>query len=154
MIYAKTINLPKLGDSGNPGEEALEVTKGLVYKVEIDFPPGPSGLCQIRIYDGNYQMWPSSPDEFFAAEDYTISFDDIYLKTIPPYEFRIAGYNLDDTYPHKVQVRVGMVSKDVFIARFLPTYAYSEFKKMLTEMEAEEEERTRELLERPFPWLV
>ena len=80
MIYAYDITTPKVGEDGNPKRTVLKVTKGLVYQVEVEFPPGPLGLCHVSIHDGGYQVWPSNPDFDFHGDNGMIVFPDTYLK--------------------------------------------------------------------------
>ena len=153
MIYTGNITIPANTPSSSPVREEIQVVNGLVYKIEIEFPPGPEGTTHIVINDGGFQVWPSSPGIDFASDGYTISFDDTYLKTIDPLTFQIYGYNTDTENEHTIQVRIGMVSKDIFIARFLPSYTYKHLEQLMSKMEAEEKERTRQILAKPFSWL-
>ena len=139
MIFQKTITTPANTSRQNEQATVLKIPKGLIYKVEILFPPGPLGYAFLRVADGNYQLWPTESGEYFTGDDQTISFDDLYLKVIPPYEFVIYTYNLDDTYEHDIIFRMGMVSKDVYLARFLPHLGYQEFVKMLDDLAKEQQ---------------
>lgn len=153
MIYTGNITIPKDTPSNRPVREPIIVVRGLVYKVEIEFPPGPEGTTHIVINDGGFQVWPTTPGVDFASDDYTISFDDTYLKTVSPLEFQIYGYNTDTVNNHSVQVRIGMVSEDVFIARFLPTYTYDHFMNLIRKMQKDEIEKAKLLLSKPFTWI-
>lgn len=121
MIYSKHITTVKDTAKTVLKRTVLNVTKGLVYKVEIYFPSGSAGLAGVAIFDGSYQCWPSTPGEYFIGESQLISFDDLYLKEAAPYTFQIFTYNLDDTHSHAIGVRIGLVSQDAFLARFMPT---------------------------------
>ena len=131
MIYSKYISTEIETYSTIPLQTTFKVTKGLVYKVEVDFPPGPSGLLKVQIYDGGHQLWPSTPGEYFISDGYCISFDDTLLKLVAPFQFDIYTWNEDEEYPHGVIVRIGMVSSEIFMARFLPSYGYKELRKVI-----------------------
>lgn len=153
MIYSHKITIAASKPASDPQHDVLKVTKGFVYKVEVHFPPGCAGLAHIAIFDGGFQCWPSTTGDSFNTDGYCISFDDSYLKLVAPYQFDIYGYNEDDTWPHTIQVRIGMVSSDLFIARFLPTVAYEELLNLIRAEEKAQEERRAEVLETPFPWV-
>lgn len=157
MIYSIDITTSKSKTYVDRKLTRMHVTKGLVYKVEVFYPPGSHGLLNCFIMDGGYQCWPSSPGQTFTGDNVTISFDDIYLKSSAPYLFDIFTFNLDDTYEHALTVRIGLVSADVFMARFLPTIAYDLLAKRLTEIEreqrAEQEQILAEAIKQPFSWL-
>ena len=85
MIYSKFITTPANTLQSNPLRTSIKVTKGLVYKVEIMFPPGSLGLLRVAIFDGAYQAWPSTVGEWFRTDGETISYDDTYLKESAPF---------------------------------------------------------------------
>jgi len=158
MIYSADITTPKNTAKTSLKKTVINVTKGLVYKVELCFPSGSAGLLGAAVFDGLFQVWPASVGEFFTGDDDAIAFDDMYLKEAAPFEFQCYTYNEDDTYSHALAVRIGLVSKDVFLARFLPQKSYDYFVKLLRQMEDERAELAaiqRELIEEtPFEWLA
>ena len=153
MIYSADISTPKNTFKVNAKRTVLNVTKGLAYRVEIQFPRGCVGLAYCAIYDGGHPVWPSTLGEWFRGNANTIGFDDCYLKLAAPYQFDIYTYNLDDTYPHSILFRIGFVSKEIFMARFLPSYSWKYFKKMLEEMKKEQEKAIMETLNKPLAWI-
>jgi hypothetical protein len=153
MIYMANVTIPANTPSTSPVCQRIQVIRGLVYKIEIMFPPGCAGLAHVVINDGGFQVWPATSGTDFSCDDFTISFDDTYLKTVDPIQFQVYGYNEDETYEHTIQVRIGMVDKDIFIARFLPTFAYEHFLKLIKKMETEEKARQQGTLQKPFSWI-
>jgi len=151
MIYTTDITTPANTAKNDPLITVGKVTKGLVYRVEIEFPPGAAGLHHVVIFDGGYQVWPSTPGQTFHGGWSIIGFDDTYLKMAAPFEFKAYSWNLDETYDHLIQVRIGMVSDEVFMARYLPTYAYDHFAKLLEVQLKAQEEKALEPITTPFP---
>lgn len=158
MIYSIDIKTLKDRFKTNLLRTPLIVTKGLVYKVELCFPCGSAGLMGVAIFDGSYSVWPSTIGEFFIGDNTTISFEDMYLKESAPYVFDIYTYNIDTKYAHNVQIRIGQVSKDVFMARFLPSVGYKYFTDMLQATQQEQVQQAElqkaSILETPFNWLA
>lgn len=158
MIYTANITTPKDTEQTALKKTRIHVTKGLVYKVEFYFPAGSAGLMGVAVFDGLFQVWPSSVGEFFIGEDQMISFDDMYLKESAPFEFQCYTYNTDDTYEHEVSVRIGLVSKEVFQARYLPSRSKEVFMQVLAQMQLEREELAKWQAERlpktPFAWML
>ena len=153
MIYTADISTLENTFKVDAKPTVLKVTKGLVYRVEVEFALNCAGLAYCVICDGTHQVWPSNPGTWFRGDGSIIGFDDTYLKLIEPFQFDIYTYNLDDTYPHTIIIRIGMVSKDVFMARFLPSYSWKYYKKMLDEMREEEERRRRSEEVGPLTWI-
>ena len=150
MVYRKTITTLKNVTEGLPTQTDLSITKGLVYFLELYFPSGSEGLLHCQIYDGNYQVWPSSHGESFFGDDIYLKYDDLYIKETAPMHFKILTWNDDDLYPHKVIVGIGLVSKDIFMARFLPSMMYKEFEAVYKRILSEQEKKKLSILKAPF----
>ena len=112
----------------------------------------------VAVFDGLFQVWPSTVGEFFIGESQIISFDDMYLKESAPYSLQAYTYNTDDTHEHTVSVRIGMVSRDVFLARFMPTRGHDYLGELIKKMQAEKEAQARVQREvlpmKPEQWLA
>lgn len=147
MIYSAKISTPANRSKGNLLMTEITVTKGLVYKVEFYFPPGPAGLMGVAVCDGLYQVWPSTVGEFFASDDETISFDDLFLKDAAPFKLQVYTYNVDTEHPHVVGVRIGLVSDLAFMARFVPNKSRADFEKLRARLLKERAERAATQLE-------
>lgn len=158
MIYTANITTPKDTAKTALKTTRINVTKGLVYKVDFYFPSGSAGLMGVAVFDGLFQVWPSSVGEFFVGEDMVIPFDDMYLMESAPFEFQVYTYNEDDTYNHFLAVRIGLVSKELFLARFLPTKSDEYMLDLVTNMIAEQEARARmqreQLEQTVFEWML
>jgi len=158
MIYTANITTDKDTAQTDLKKTVINVTKGLVYKVEFYFPSGSAGLMGVAVFDGLFQVWPSNVGEFFVGEDQEIDFDDLYLKEAAPYELQCYTYNTDDTYEHFVSVRIGLVSKEAFMMRFLPQKSQEVFLASLRQMAAEKEALIRlqreKLPSTPFEWML
>ena len=121
MIYSKKITTPKNTPESSMIKTVIEVTKSLIYKVEIELPYGSVRLLHCYINHGNHQVWPTNDSETFVGHCTLISFRDFYEITEPPMGFDCFTWNDDDTYDHSLFVRIGAVSLDVYIQHFLPS---------------------------------
>lgn len=153
MIYSFDFEIPRDTSFYNPQHNILPISEGLVYRVEFQFPSGCAGLAHIQVYDGGHQVWPSHPHNDFAGNNNTIAFDDLLMKSQPPFQFDLYGYNDDDTYHHTIFVRIGVVTQQVFMARFMPTITYDYFLEVLKRLEIEERARMAARLKDPFTWI-
>ena len=153
MIYVTDVEITAETAETAPERVVLKVTRGLVYRIEIEIPEQSVGLVGVQVYDGGFQVWPINPGEWLKTAYGVISFDDIYLKLQPPFEFTIHGYNSDDTYTHTPLVRIGLVSPEAYQARYLPTVAYKIFEERLKALEADERKRLEAITAAPFSWV-
>jgi len=118
----------------------LPVAKGLVYKFEVEFPPGCCGLLHCQVFDGSYQVYPTSRNDSFHTDARVVSFDDSYLKTAAPFEFTVKTWNLDETNGHEIQVRLGMASNEAFMSRYMPSISWEKFQTVLAKASLEQEQ--------------
>jgi len=153
MIYSISPEFIAGGNENNLVSHSLKVTSGVVYKVTVWFPYGCAGTTRIAIFDGNYQCWPTTIGQFFSGSRVKYDFEDTYLKEKPPYEFIIKGYNSDSRNNHLAYIHIGLVSNEIFMARFLPTYSLEMFQTFLDTLRLEREEREKAILDKPFDYL-
>jgi hypothetical protein len=150
MIYTASITTPANTQPASALWSKLLVVAGVVYKIEIDFPPGPCGLLYCQIYHNSVITWPSTPDEYFNTDGYTISFDDTYQLKDEPLFFMIKTWNIDDTNAHTLQIRIGVVSEDIYIGRYLPMVAYKQAVDILANLYQQQQLQNQALLANPF----
>ena len=139
MIFSSTIATVANTSESNAKITRLPVAKGLVYRVEVEFPPGCCGLMNCQIFDGSYQVYPTSRDDSFHSDARNIAFDDSYLKTSAPFEFTIKTWNLDETWDHGIQVRIAMASSEAFMSRYMPSISWEKFQGVLAKASLEQE---------------
>ena len=107
----------------NKLKTVLPLERGLTYKLDIVFPPGPAHLLHVQIRDAIHSVWPTNTDADFAADRETITFNDEYPILEPPYQLEAYTWNLDDTYTHRVIIRIGIKSlKKEAVERLEPLY--------------------------------
>lgn len=119
MFYVYEITTPANTPKENPKETIAKLVRGVIHRVEIMFPPGPSGLLHVQIWRGGHQIYPSVTGQSFASDNETIAFNDFYeLKHHPTY-LRIITWNEDELYSHMVRVRIGVLPKYIVDPRLM-----------------------------------
>lgn len=124
MVYIHNLTIPSKQEEEYPFIEIMSLVKGLIYQIGLLFPPGCAGLAHVMIKDGLHQIWPSKEKTWFSSDAETISFDETYEILHDPAQINIVGYNEDDTWHHTITVRIGIVDKEIYQARYLPHLAY------------------------------
>ena len=113
MFYDFAITVPKSKTEADPTWQTMKLTKGVVHRVEVQFPIGCRALAHCQIYHGGHQFLPTNPDGNFASDGYVIPIDEHYELKAAPYTLRAKCWNEDDTYQHIITVRVGVLAKEV-----------------------------------------
>jgi len=98
MIYGTGITTAAGGSKATATRTILRLTKGLIWLMEVDFPPGCVGLVHVQIFDGNYQLLPASPDKDLSGDGRLLRYDDLYLKEAAPFEVSIVTWNEDELW--------------------------------------------------------
>lgn len=124
MYYDFSFTIPANTAQALPHTEDVKLTHGVVHRVEIGFPKGCAGLAHLQIRRGLHQVWPTNPAGSFNTDGYTIPINEYYKLFAEPYILTLVGWNLDDTFPHTLEVRFGILPEKVlmpeetFIAAF------------------------------------
>jgi len=121
VLYSIEVSIPANTPRETPLQTLLPVTSGMVKRVWVRWRWGSANLCGCRILRWGSQMWPRTLNQWFPSSTHDTTFEEAYLVQAEPLEFVVEGYNLDDTYPHKVWVAVLVLQPEVSqnIARFL-----------------------------------
>ena len=139
MIYSVSITTLKGKTEATATDTILTVTSGLLWLLEVEFPPGCCGLVHFQMFDGKYQMFPATPGASFHSDASTLRFDDLYHKQSAPFEFIIKTWNTDESWDHTLQVRVGMAMGRAEMSRYMPALSFEGFEKLLAESIAQQE---------------
>ena len=106
MMYSYAIPIPANTTEGDPVEQDLTLTHGIITHVEVEFPPGCAGLVHLVVTRYGSQLWPLNPDGDLASDGYVIPWDEEYDLTQAPYTLRAVAWNDDDTFAHTLTIRI------------------------------------------------
>ncbi|MCJ7639022.1 MAG: hypothetical protein MUO70_03925 [Euryarchaeota archaeon] len=120
MIYGGTISTLANTLETAPQRTVVYVTLGLIYHLKVIFPPGPSGLLHVQVFDGTYQLFPTTVGQAFEGDNSRLEFDELYSKDEEPFQLTVVSWNLDDTYAHEAIVLISLATKEEYMARYLP----------------------------------
>lgn len=122
MFYDFSFTIPVNKAKASPHTEAVKLCHGIIHRVEIGFPPGCAGLVNCVIKEGLHQHWPTNPEGSFKADGYTIGFNEHLEFTREPYILTLVGWSPGTTYPHTIEVRIGILLARVLMPErpFIP----------------------------------
>ena len=115
MLYEFDIEVKAKTKKDSPKEQELNLTHGIVHRIEIEFPAGCRGYVFLVIYHRQHQVWPSNLDDAFDAEGYTIPMTEHFDLTEPPHNLLVKAWSPQATYDHTITVRVGILPKEVLL---------------------------------------
>jgi hypothetical protein len=106
MLYVFPVTIPANTLASNPVIQDLPLTAGTITRMMLQYPAGALGLDHLVIRDGLYQVWPSNPEANFSTSDEIITWLEEYVLDTTPYDLTAYAWNLDDTYPHTITIRI------------------------------------------------
>lgn len=115
MYYDFSFTISANTTKASPHTEKVKLTYGIIHRLEIGFPRGCAGLVHFVILEALHQRWPTNPQGSFNTDGYTIAFNEHLKFTRKPYILTLSGWNLDDTYDHTLEVRIGILPQEVLI---------------------------------------
>ncbi len=131
MFYDFSFTIPANTLKTNPQTLDCKLGHGIIHRVEIGFPAGCAGLVHCTTKEGLHQHWPTNPDGSFKTDGYTIAFNEHLKFTRKPYVLTLVGWSFDDTFPHTLEVRIGILPEEVLMPE--ETFIQA-FKKLLARL--------------------
>lgn len=119
MTFAWDITIPAGTTVANPLKQTLEITFGVITKLEFKFPRGCHGMVQCRILRGGvFRLAPLNPDEWVTGDDESVSWHTYYVIDDFPKKLEFVGCSPGTRYDHTITVRIEILPKKV--ASFVP----------------------------------
>lgn len=115
MFYDFSLTIPPNTLKSAATEQKVKLTYGIIHRVEIEFPSGCAGLVHTQVYENSHQIYPTNPDGNISSDGRAIAFSDRYELFRMPYQVRLVGWNEDDSYPHTITFRFGIIPPESFI---------------------------------------
>lgn len=114
MVFSLTVLTPSGIIQSHPQVTPIKLFKGLIYHVELYFPPGSSGLMGVQLSAGGHQMYPFNRESWFIGDDVLFKYDDLEYFTISTSQLDIITYNVDSQFSHEVMINIGLLTNKQF----------------------------------------
>lgn len=118
MFYAWDIKITKGKKEEDPKIQILKLSKGVITRADIKFPPGCHGLVKVRLRRYESQLAPLSRDEWVTGDGETVPTEAYYELVEAPFQLKFVGCSPGTSYDHTVTVRMQVLPKPV--ATFMP----------------------------------
>lgn len=109
MFYDFSFTIPANTLASAPETLDLKLTHGIIHRVEILFPGGCHSEVYLVIKEALHQRWPTNPDGSFNGDNFPIAFNEHLEFTRRPYILTLVGWSPGTTYPHTIEVRIGIL---------------------------------------------
>lgn len=120
MIYTYSATIPKNTLVTAKHRTDLPLCRGIIHKIEVQFPVGCSGVLRAHINDALNQVWPTNGNSYFASDGHVISFDESYEMLIKPYLLTLWSWNISTEFSHEITVNIGILPKKNLVHYILP----------------------------------
>jgi len=116
MLFQGTITIPKNTTQAAPTEVILKIALGIIAKIMVRPRPGHASLAHLIILHHEHQIAPSTENMDLHGDNWPIDWEEYYESYQPPYELKLKGWNVDDTYPHTFDVYVAVLPRRAIVA--------------------------------------
>lgn len=113
MIFRFGITTPASTASSSKLATPLKIARGIIHHLDVQFPPGPSGLLHLHINNSLHQVFPYNTGEAYAADNVNISFRDYIPHLEPPFELTAYTWNTDTVNDHFIIIRIGVLPENI-----------------------------------------
>ncbi len=131
MFYDFAITVPANTLALNPYEETLKLTHGVITSVRLDFKHGTDHMVHVVLRRGLHQVYPTNADGNFNLDGVYCSFEDWYEILAEPYELTVVAWSPDTTYPHVVDVQIGLIDSEIALAFYKFLGGFAKFLKLV-----------------------
>lgn len=104
MYYEFAISVPKSTAQTAPVTQTLKLAKGIIQRIEVEFPIGTQALTHCQLTSHNFGQLPSNLSGSFATDGFRRVVESPLDFQSSPYIVKATLWNDDDTYPHKVTI--------------------------------------------------
>lgn len=111
MNYIIQDTVPANTKEANKRTTRVRLPKGVLVKVDINFPFGCTGLAHAKLLRGTQQLFPAQADLDYAADGETINFPQLYVIDDAPVHWSLVTWNLDETFDHKITARLTIIPR-------------------------------------------
>ena len=108
MIFVEHALTPKNTAKTSPLITTIQIVRGTIKLVSVQFPPGCNALAHCKILWGLYQIFPSNEQGDFATGGETVTWDENLEILDEPLQLTMVTWNEDTTYDHTITLRVVM----------------------------------------------
>jgi len=106
MMYVFPITTPAATPPTAKLKTILPLACGKITRIDIQFPSGLQGYAHLALNRGLHQLFPSNQAGDFASSQETIWWNENYDIDQAPFQLEAFTWNLDNTYPHTITVRI------------------------------------------------
>lgn len=131
MYYDFAVLVETSHTVASPKEEILKLTKGVIHRVEVEFPSGCRGQVYLKLLHHEHQVWPTNPQGSFNAEGYTIPIGEHHKLTSEPYALKAIAWGVGCSYNHTITVRVGILPEEILLPLTRLGAKFSKFFKLI-----------------------
>lgn len=111
MLFVARLEIPANTAKLNYSRILIPACEGTVVRVVVRWRWGSGSLCGCRVRYSEYQVWPRSKAQWFVSSVHEYNFEELLEITDHPHFFALEAYNLDDTFPHTVEVAINILRR-------------------------------------------
>jgi hypothetical protein len=113
LWYEIPLLVPAGTTADNPAEAELQLTHGIITRIEVEFPWGTDHLVSAYVRAALHQIWPLNPEGKVVSEGGTIGAAEYIEMLDSPYVVTVGAYGPACVYDHNLRFRVELSDQSV-----------------------------------------
>jgi hypothetical protein len=113
VLYDFALTIPADTSPSAPVEVDVNLTNGVITRLEVEFHPGCNGMVYAYIRKGLHQLFPINPDGKARTDGGVVSAATYIELFYPPYELTLGGYSPGTAYDHEIIFRLELTPREV-----------------------------------------
>jgi len=113
VLYETDLLVPAGTTQDNPAEVDLELTHGVITRIEVEFNYGPNYLVQAYLRTSLHQIWPLNPEGKATGDGGVVGSNEYVELLSDPYVVTCGAYSPLCSYDHTLRFRVELSDQDV-----------------------------------------
>jgi len=109
MFYEYRLTVPANTPAAMPLVQEVTLAPGRIIAMAVQLPDRCVGLVHAQIWEGLYRHWPSNPDSDISGDNVVVAWQEVFDLDPTAPRLRLAGWNLDDSYPHTITFRINVI---------------------------------------------
>ena len=115
MFFEYDITVSKNTTEATAEETHCPLAKGIINRVDVQFPIGCAGLVHCRIKHHTLPHLPSNPSGHFKSDGFIITVGGPIKFLSEPYEVDVVAWNTSTKYDHTITVRFDIVDSESYL---------------------------------------
>ena len=109
MLFINELTVPADTKESNPLSGEIEITRGVIKRIEAFFPYGCRNMVGIKLFWGDNPIFPRNPEAWVKGDGYPVSGECFYFIYQEPYKIKYRAHSEGTSYNHTIVIAINIL---------------------------------------------